>query len=186
MERGWGHAGWQEPVGTRTPTSRKAPGAQEKGATELWWASGLISWGMHVCPCRGRSRGGPADGRRVTKLPRGCPKPPSPPLPRPGFATVLPQQLLAMGTPESRLALQPSLGFGLHPPLLPLVQYFSSLQAGASRLLSSHDFSCAGSPVTSPGWGGTRCQSPPLPPGLLVWGLRPPPAAASPMVGSEK
>lgn len=116
---------------------------------------------MHACPCTGGSRGGPGDGNWVTKLPGGCPKPPSPPLSHPGFAIVVPRWLLAMGTPESRLAPQPSLRFGLHPSLLPLVQYFSSPQAGASRLLSLHDFSCSRSPPGSPGQGAQSARAPP-------------------------
>lgn len=179
MEGGWGQPGWQQPAGTRPPSSRNAPGAQKKGGTELRWTSGLIFWGMHACPCTGGSRGGPGDGSWVTKPPGGCPKLLSPPLPHPGFAIVLPRWLLAMGTPESRLAPQPSLGFGLHPSLLPLVQYFSSPQAGASRLLSLHDFSCSRSPPGSPGWG-TKHQSPPTAPRDPGLGAAPIPAAAPP------
>lgn len=138
----------------------------------MWWTSACFS-GDALCPW-GDGRDYPAVGMQVTQLPAGCStvsKPLSPPLLCLGVtAGCLQRKHLSHIWPY-----QPSLGFGLHPCLLLLAQYFSSPKAGASRLLPLHDISCTVRLAVPQGREGKKCCSSPVPGELLR-----PPASAPP------
>lgn len=187
-----GTLGWQESTSTKTWTIQKASGMQKKRSHQA---------AMDICPAfRGETHlsllAGPccAPGKPLRGWKQGVPtmQMPLEPSGCPAAAAV-PQAEGLHHLPRTVWASSPScclqwkhlsrvwssLGFGLHPCLLLLVQYFSSLKAGASRTLSLRGISCPGSPAAAPPAPPGRGNPPPrwgqgTAPGVLVPGAVPP------------